>query len=63
MILIVTRTDELLTHFECADPRCMQHWAIPDFDGQRRWPGRVIYCPRCGQAQKLDAGLDEVLVA
>lgn len=62
-VLIVDRCDERLTHFTCADPRCMQCWSIPDFDGRIRWPSRYVFCPRCGRPQKLDAGFDEVLAA
>ena len=61
--LVVDRSDERLTHFCCADPRCAQHWSIADFDSSRRWTSAYIYCPRCGRLHALDYGLDGVLAA
>ena len=60
----VHRSDERLTHFRCADPKCDQWWSIADFDTPPgRWSRPYILCPRCGKQHRLNEVDEGVLAA
>lgn len=50
----VARSQEVIAHFRCVDPRCEQWWSIGDFDLQQ-WGCLYIHGPRCGRLYRLDS--------